>query len=330
MKHIGITTTVPVEVLYTAGFKPVDLNNLFITSENYKNYIETAERRGFPKSSCAWIKGLYGVCKDLDIETIVGIEEGDCSNTSVLNEILAAEKIKILPFRFPTSHKLDSVKREIDLFIETLNVKIKDVENTRDRLNNIRNLVKEVDELTYKEFKVSGFENHLIQVSCSDFNGDPEEYKRVILEKLKEFKSREPVIPKVKLGYIGVPPMTGDLYSFVENQDAGIIYNEVQREFAFPRFEAADTIYHQYYNYTYPYSSAFRLAEIRNQIKERKLDGIIHYTQAFCHKALEDILIKDGLDIPILHIEGDKINHLDERTKLRLEAFIDMLKDVCQ
>jgi len=32
MKTIGITTTVPIEILMAAGYKPVDLNNLFIGS----------------------------------------------------------------------------------------------------------------------------------------------------------------------------------------------------------------------------------------------------------------------------------------------------------
>ncbi|GAI09778.1 unnamed protein product, partial [marine sediment metagenome] len=31
MKKIGITTTVPVEILLAAGYQPVDLNNVFIT-----------------------------------------------------------------------------------------------------------------------------------------------------------------------------------------------------------------------------------------------------------------------------------------------------------
>ena len=30
MKKIGITTTVPIEVLLAAGYQPVDLNNVFI------------------------------------------------------------------------------------------------------------------------------------------------------------------------------------------------------------------------------------------------------------------------------------------------------------
>ena len=42
----------------------------------------------------------------------------------------------------------------------------------------------------------------------------------------------------------------------------------------------------------------------------------------------EDIVLKEKLDIPILNIEGDKLNTLDARTKLRLEAFLDMLLDL--
>ncbi len=33
-------------------------------------------------------------------------------------------------------------------------------------------------------------------------------------------------------------------------------------------------------------------------------------------------------DLPILNIEGDKLNRLDARTKLRLEAFLDMLSEL--
>ena len=40
MKKIGLTTTVPIEVLLAAGYTPIDLNNLFITSEDYSRYLE--------------------------------------------------------------------------------------------------------------------------------------------------------------------------------------------------------------------------------------------------------------------------------------------------
>ncbi|MBK1810552.1 2-hydroxyacyl-CoA dehydratase [Clostridium sp. YIM B02505] len=328
MKKIGLTTTVPVEVLIAAGYTPVDLNNVFVVSDNYLKYIDVAEKDGFPKSLCAWIKGLYGACIENGIEEIVGVMEGDCSNTKALIEVLQLKGIKVHPFSFPHSHTLEDVQREIKKLMDHFKVSEAEVETVRKRLNEVRALGKEVDELTYIDNKANGFENHLYQVSLSDFNSDINVFESDLKKAINEIRTREPINKKLRLGYIGVPPMTTDIYSFVENFNAHFVYNEVQREFAFPRGTEAKNIYEQYYDYTYPYNTDFRILELKKQIEERKLDGIIHYTQAFCFRAVEDIIIKNKLDIPILNIEGDKLNTLDARTKLRLEAFLDMLLDL--
>lgn len=328
MKKIGLTTTVPVEVLLAAGYKPVDLNNLFITSKNYSKYIDIAERDGFPKSLCAWIKGIYGACVENDIKEIVGVMEGDCSNTKALIEVLTLRGIKIYPFSFPHSHKKEDVEKEIKKFMDVFGVSLEEVEKIRKRLNKVRELAREIDKLTYIDNKVNGFENHLYQVSLSDFNGDVDIFETELNDFISKVRKRESIGTKLRLGYIGVPPMTGDLYNFVENHNGRFVFNEVQREFAFPRADKASNIYEQYYDYTYPYDIKFRLEDLKKQIEERKLDGIIHYTQAFCYRAVEDIVLKHELDIPILNIEGDKLNTLDARTKLRIEAFVDMLLDL--
>lgn len=327
MKKIGLTTTVPTEVLIAASYTPVDLNNLFITSKDYLKYIDIAERDGFPKSLCTWIKGIYGACLENNIKEIIGVVEGDCSNTKALIEVLQLRGIKVYPFSFPHSHKAEDVENEINKFMDIFNVSIEEVEAARKRLNEIRTLAKEIDELTYIHNKATGFENHLYQVSLSDFNGDIDAFEADLKKVICDMKNKKPVNRKLRLGYIGVPPMTGDIYEFVETLDASFVYNEVQREFAFPRADKALNIFEQYYDYTYPYDTEFRIKELQKQIQERKLDGIIHYTQAFCYRAVEDIILKEKLDIPILNIEGDKLNILDARTKLRLEAFLDMLLD---
>lgn len=328
MKKIGLTTTVPVEVLIAAGYTPVDLNNVFVTSKDYLKYIDIAERDGFPKSLCAWIKGLYGACIENDIKEIVGVMEGDCSNTKVLIEVLQLKGIKVYPFSFPHSHDLKDVENEIRKFMTIFNVTLEEVEAVRKRLNKSRALAKEIDKLTYIHNKANGFENHLYQVSASDFNTDIDSFEEELKVHIEKIKKRQPIDKKLRLGYIGVPPMTADIYEFVEGLNASFVYNEVQREFAFPRENESANIFEQYYDYTYPYNNEFRIKELEKQIKERKLDGIIHYTQAFCHRAVEDIVLKEKLDIPILNIEGDKLNSLDARTKLRLEAFLDMLLDL--
>lgn len=328
MKKIGLTTTVPIEVLIAAGYTPVDLNNIFIISEDYLKYIDIAEKDGFPKSLCAWIKGIYGACIENNIKEIVGVIEGDYSNTKALIEVLQLKGIKVYPFSFPHSHKKEDVEIEIRKFMNIFNVSLEQVESVRKRLNKTRQLAKEIDELTYIHNKASGFENHLYQVSLSDVNGDIDSFEAHLNKVIDDIKNRQPWSKKLRLGYIGVPPMTSDIYEFVEKFDTHFVYNEVQREFAFPRADESLNIFDQYYDYTYPYNTEFRISELKKQIKERKLDAIIHYTQAFCYRAVEDIVLKHELDIPILNIEGDKLNALDARTKLRLEAFLDMLVDL--
>jgi benzoyl-CoA reductase/2-hydroxyglutaryl-CoA dehydratase subunit BcrC/BadD/HgdB len=328
VKKIGLTTTVPIEVILAAGYTPVDLNNIFVVSKDYTKYIDIAERDGFPRSLCTWIKGIYGACLDSGIKEIVGVLEGDCSNTKALIEVLKSKGIKVYPFSFPNSHKKEDVKQAIKRFMDIFKVDIEEVEKIRKRLNEVRSLGKTIDELTYIDNKASGFENHLYQVSLSDFNSDIDGFENELKKVISNIKVRNPVNKKLRLGYIGVPPMTTDIYAFVEKFNAHFVYNEVQREFAFPRGDKASNIYEQYYDYTYPYDVNFRIYELKNQIKERKLDGIIHYTQAFCYRAVEHIVLKEELNIPILNIEGDKLNELDARTKLRIEAFLDMMLDL--
>ncbi len=327
MKTIGITTTVPVEVLLAAKLKPVDLNNTFVVHEAYGHLIDTAEQAGFPKSLCAWIKGLYGACQVEAPDYILGVIEGDCSNTKALLDVLALENREIIPFGFPHDQTQYAMEKAVTGLMDRLEVTRDQVEKVRNQVADIRDMVAELDERTWKTHQVSGFENHLWQVSSSDFGGDVDQFRSTIQDLLEEVRQRPANEKKLRLAYMGVPPMTGDLYDYVESLDAKILYNEVQREFAFPRAKFAKTIENQYLDFTYPYSLEGRLIEIQKQIDLRQIDGVIHYTQAFCHKAVEDIVVKHQLNVPVINIEGDRLNTLDARTKLRLEAWLDMLLD---
>lgn len=328
MKRIGLTTTVPIEVILAKGYIPVDINNLFISDEKYLKYIDIAERDGFPKSTCAWIKGIYGICIEQGINEIVGVVEGDCSNTKALISVLAEKGVKVHTFSYPYSHSVKDIELQIRSFAELFGVDYSSIETARKKLYKSRQLAKKIDELTYIDGKATGFENHIYQVSMSDFEGNVEIYEQKLESAVNKISQRSENKPKLRLGYVGVPPMTKDIYEFVEKFNSAFIYNEVQREFAFPRIDNAKNIFEQYFDYTYPYDIEFRINEIQKQISLRKLDAIIHYTQAFCYRGIEDIVLRERIKIPILNIEGDKLNVLDARTKLRLEAFLDMLNDV--
>jgi benzoyl-CoA reductase/2-hydroxyglutaryl-CoA dehydratase subunit BcrC/BadD/HgdB len=337
LSKIGLTTTVPVEVIYAAGEIPTDLNNIFITSSDAMNRVENAELAGFPRNVCGWIKGLYSTAlQDPEIRRIVAVTQGDCSNTHALMETWEVEGIDIIPFSFPYDRDPDMLRLQIDKLNTALGATWEGINLQKKRLDQVRALAWEIDRLTWEENRVSGFENHLYQVSCSDFNGNPELFAVEMEEFIKKARQREPLSEKwrlqtrkkereIRLGFIGVPPIFPELYDFVETNGARVVFNEVQRQFSMP-FQTKDII-EQYQLYTYPYQVFQRIEDIAREAERRQLDGIIHYTQSFCYRQIEDLIIRKKLEYPILTLEGENPTALDARSKMRIESFLSMFKD---
>ena len=320
---IGFTTTIPVELIFAAGYTPCDLNNIFITDARPMRYIEWAEADGFPKSMCNWIKGIYGVIMEKKPDAVITVMEGDCSNTQALAEILQYRGIKTVPFSFPYDRDRTVLAREIEKLSKTLGVETEALAQVEEGVSRTRRVLTEIDDMTWQEGTVSGAENHLWLVSSSDMNGDYQRYQDEAQAFIVEARARDRE-QKVNLGYIGVPPIITDIYDFVENAGARVVYNETQRQFSLPY--DTDDIVERYLNYTYPYGVFARLEDIREEIEKRSITGIIHYVQAFCYRVMEDVILKDILGVPIVTIEGEMPRGLDSRTKLRLEAFIEMLE----
>lgn len=325
MSKAGITTTVPVEVIYAAGWVPVDLNNVFITDENPRLLVEEAEMAGYPRNLCAWIKGIYStVLKNSDIRHIIAVTQGDCSNTHALMETLQLADVKVIPFAFPYDRDFDMLHLQIEKMMGFFQVSWEKALAQKERLDLVRSKVWELDRLTWEEDLVGGWENHYYQVCCSDFNGNPEVFAGEVDRYIDKARQAQPRPGEIRLGYIGVPPIMGDLYQYLEDRGARVVFNEVQRQFTMP-FQTSDLV-EQYRLYTYPYGIFFRLEDIRREIARRRLDGIIHYAQSFCFRQIEDLIIRDRIELPVLTLEGDMPNRLDARTKMRLDVFIDMLR----
>ena len=335
MAKIGLTTSVPIEVLYAAGETPVDLNNIFITGSEPMRRIDEAELAGYPRNVCGWIKGLYSTAlQSPDIQRIIAVTQGDCSNTHALMETWEVQGKEIIPFAFPYDKDADMLRLQIDKLIRAFDTNWEEVQFQKRRLDKVRSLAWEVDRLTWQENRVTGFENHLWLVSCSDFNGDPEGFAKELEEFLLQVRVRKSPVDnagakaqtkELRLGYIGVPPINPELYDFVEGHGARVVFNEVQRQFSMP-FETEEIV-EQYRRYTYPYSVFGRLEDIAWEAKLRQLDGIIHYTQSFCYRQIEDLIIRRKLDYPILTLEGENPTGLDARSKMRLESFLQMLRE---
>jgi len=325
MARIGITTTVPVEIILAAGHIPIDLNNVFINDKEATRLVEVAEDAGYPRNICGWIKGLYSVVVDRgNIDMVLAVTQGDCSNTHALMETLQLAGIETIPFDYPFDRDYDILKLQMDKLIARLGTDWDRVMTVKKRLDQVRGKVAELDRLTWQENTVSGFHNHLFQVSCSDFNGDVDGFEKDVDQFIQQAQSAAEFTEDLRLGFIGVPPIFNDLYEHFEEMGARVVFNEVQRQFAMPY--DVDDLVEQYRLYTYPYGVFRRIEDIKVEIEKRNLDGIVHYVQSFCFRQIEDMIFREKLDIPILTIEGDKPGKLDARTKLRMDSFLEMLR----
>ncbi|MFP3868066.1 MAG: 2-hydroxyacyl-CoA dehydratase family protein [Desulfobacteraceae bacterium] len=322
---VGLTTTVPVEVILAAGLVPVDLNNLFIASNQAHRRVAQAEEAGFPRTVCAWIKGIYSTLLEYpEIPMVIAVTQGDCSNTHALMELLQVQGRELIPFAFPFSRDRGLLRQQIEQLMAHFRVEWPQVRQVQASLAPIRQNLHTLDRLTWEEGLVSGQENFQFLIDSSDFNSDVTAFAEQLNTFLEQARRRPRRSPLVRLGLIGIPPIFSDLFDYLQSLKAEVVYNEIPRQFSMPF--ARDDLIEQYLAYTYPYDVFARIDDIAQAIKVRQLDGLIHYTQNFCFRQTQDLLLRQRLAVPMLTMEGDRPTALDHRTRLRLEAFVDVLR----
>jgi benzoyl-CoA reductase/2-hydroxyglutaryl-CoA dehydratase subunit BcrC/BadD/HgdB len=322
---VGLTTTIPVEVVLAAGLTPVDLNNLFISTPGALPRVSAAEAQGFPRTICAWVKGIYATLKaHPEIRAAIVACQGDCSYTQALAEILEAEGLEVIHFKFPYPRDRNHLSQEIRALMTRLGAADGAVAQVLARLKPLRRQLRHLDRLTWESGQVSGRENFQFLIASSDFGSDLEAYEKKVAGLLEQAERRPGTSAKVRLGFAGIPPIFSDLWDYLEKLDAAPVFHEFPRQFSMPHADL--DLVEQYLRYTYPYDIGGRLADLQEAIVRRRLDGLVHYTQSFCFRQMFDKMLRDRLPIPILTIEGDRPTPLDSRTRMRLEAFVDVLR----
>ncbi len=323
---IGLTTTVPVEIIYAAGRTPVDLNNVFVADADAKGMVAFAEELGFPQSACAWTKGLYGAVHRRGVREVVGVIEGDCSNTAALCAILESEGIKIHPFGYPSSRRADDLETALSRFAEGLGTTLQAAEDVKPRLDAIRSIAGKLYRLAGRGGVPSG-DLFAALLNASDFFGDPDRCRVELLAMLERAENAPaPTRPPVRLSCCGVPTILGDLWDVFEHLGARFVDHEVPRQFALLDGIGKGMV-ETYLRYTYPYDVFSRIADVTAEAEARGSRGLVHYVQSFCHRQIEDRLWRERVKLPMLTLEADRPGNVDERTRTRIEAFMERLVD---
>jgi len=320
----GITSTVPLEIIFAAGLVPVDLNNVFVAGEDPERALLAAERNGFPKNTCAWIKGMYGVLAGSEVTRVIGVTQGDCSNTHALLEILSTEGIEVIHFNYPYDRDAGKLEAEMTALAGRLGTELPAAAALQEKLLPVRRNLRELDRLTFEEGRVTGFENHLWLISSSDMGGNYEKFSAELEDFLASVRKRKEAADGIRLGVAGIPPIVPDFYSHVEKFGGRVVFNEMQRQFSMPGFE--NDLIGQYLAYTYPYDVFGRIDDIAREVERRRIKGLIHYVQSFCFRQIQDRLLRERLDVPVLTFECDRPAPLEGRSLTRLESFMEMLR----
>ncbi len=313
IQKVGITALVPPELIYSCGKQPCDLNNFVPRS------------RLDPKSKlCAWT----AIWREMVLQNLISIDAlivvagGDCHNALVDGEKVALNGTPTFFFFYPFDEDIEYLEVQLNKLTEFLG----GVNNPEmfKKISALKKLGLELDKKRINgKLQASTVFEQLI--SFSDFKGDPDSFEQLIKQNSEAENSDDPdVVGRVAL--IGVPPINPDFHAVAESYGLQIVYDELPFEFLRLTGNNVQELAKSYVNYTFARDICFRIEFITKQFEERKIDGVIHYTQFACHHLLEDDIFRDKLDYPLLTIQGDLPCATPSQVKTRLQAFAEMLE----
>ncbi|MCZ7403315.1 MAG: 2-hydroxyacyl-CoA dehydratase family protein [Candidatus Methanoperedens sp.] len=308
MPKIAITALVPPELIFACGGEPFDVNNVIPASKKT------------PRNKlCAWtaIWQEMLVKREQKVDSLIVVAGGDCHNALVDGQKAAMSGIPTHFFFYPfdgDAAYLESQLYKLSDFLGNIEYpeKFREIEK-------LKKIGQQIDKKRLSG-KISSVDAFCILVSFSDLQGDLNAFQKAIAEVKEsdiEFNNR--------VALIGVPPIYHDFHEVAQSLDLQIVFDELPYEFIRHSGVNIKKVARDYCDYTFARPLDFRIGFLQKELKKRKVDGIIHYTQFACHHTLEDEVMRQKLDYPILTLQGDMPGKTPEQIKLRLEAFREMI-----
>ncbi len=312
MPKIAITALVPPELIFACGGQPYDVNNVIPASKKY------------PKNKlCAWtaIWQEMLVKREIKIDSLVVVAGGDCHNALVDGQKAAMSGIPTHFFFYPFDGNHKYMESQLNNLCGFLgNIKYPEKFREIKRLKKIGQLI----DKKRTSGKISSAEAFRILISFSDLLGDLNEFRKALDTQLTPHLNAGIGVNTVAL--IGVPPIYHDFHDVAQSLDLQIVFDELPHEFVRHTGTDINTVARDYCDYTFARPLDFRIEFLQKELEKRKVDGVIHYTQFACHHMLEDEILRQRLDYPMLTIQGDLPGKTPEQIKLRLEAFREVLE----
>jgi hypothetical protein len=308
MNTVGITALIPPELIFACGKKPCDVNN-FVPGSN----LQTTSKL------CAWTALWRDMIlnKEVPLDYLVVVAGGDCHNALVDGQKVAMGGVPTFYFFYPFHGEADHLRVQL----EELAIFLGGIEDKGlfEMVNEIKGKALALDRKRV-DGELSAKRVFEIMVSLSDMKGDLNAFQGH-LENVEEEKME--CISRVAL--LGVPPIYPDFHEVLASFGLHVVFDELPFEFARLSGRDMDDLARNYNDYTFARELEFRMDFLEKELKKRKVDGLIHYTQFACHHLLEDEIFRNRFNYPMLTIQGDMPKKTPQQAKLRIEAFSEML-----
>ena len=308
---VGITALVPPELVYGCGQTPFDLNNVVPTSE--------CVPRG---KLCAWTATWRDMLLrgDLRVDRLVVVAGGDCHNALVDGQRVAERGVPAHYLFYPFDGVVEEMHRQL-ASLEAFLGGMTDLDAPV-RVGEVKDLCLELDAARC-EGRVLGSTafDHLVQL-C-DLGGDVDRFRSSVRRALE---GRPDHVPATRIALVGVPPIYPDFHQVCEGYGMQVVFDELPWEFARLGGRTVETMARSYAGYTFARDLEHRFAKLGRELARRRVEGVVHYTQYACHHVLEDEMLRERLDLPMLTLQGDLARACPEQEKLRLEAFAELLR----
>jgi hypothetical protein len=308
---VGITALVPPELLYGCSQTPVDLNNFVPSSEHVP--------RG---KLCAWTASWRdGILRGrIAVDRLVVVAGGDCHNALVDGQRVAMSGVPTHYLFYPFDgdpYDMEDQFGELEAFLGGISD-----QGALGHVAAIKELCLELDAARARgEVQGSRAFHHLI--SLCDLWGDPRRFEASVRAALD---ARGTVEADARVALVGVPPIYPDFHEVAEAYSLQVVFDELPFEFARLCGRTVPSMARSYATYTFARELAHRFELLEAELSRRRIDGIIHYTQYACHHVLEDDMLRERFDLPILTVQGDLPRRCPEQERLRLEAFSELLR----
>ena len=311
MATVGITAMVPPELVYGCGQTPLDLNNIVPT------YGSTPRGK-----ICAWTATWRDALLrgNLRVDRLVVVAGGDCHNALVDGQRVALAGTPTHYLFYPFDGDEGEMNRQLSS-LEAFLGGITDM-NALNEVADAKGVCLELDAARSRD-EVPGSRAFEHMIALCDLWGDP---RRFVASARRALEEASPVDTDLRVALVGVPPIYPDFHEVCEAFGMQVVFDELPWEFVRLAGRSLSSMARAYAGYTFGRELAFRLDLLERELGRRRVDGIIHYTQYACHHVLEDDVLRQRLELPLLTLQGDLPRRCPEQERLRLEAFSELLR----